>query len=405
MRTSSTFKIAFRSMSRNKVRTFLTMLGIIIGVASVIAMLAIGQGAKNAVRDQISSLGANVVMVMPGAFSPGGVRQEAGSASRLTEKDAVLIKLHCPSVRYASPQVRTVTQVKYLNQNWRTSIQGVYPEFLSIRDWPVDRGAAFTESEQRTSAKICLLGVTVARNLFGENADPVGQTLRIKNMPFRVVGILSAKGQNMMGQDQDDVILAPFSTVQKRLIGTTYAWSVIASAYDDQGIDEAVAEIRKLFQSPLGGSRGPDDFTVRTQTEIAATASQTTDIMSALLAGIAAVSLLVGGIGIMNIMLVSVAERTREIGIRMAVGARGGDILMQFLVEAAVISLAGGVIGIVLGWAISLIIAMTQGWPAAVTVFSVFLGFGFSAVVGIFFGWYPARKAAGLNPIEALRYE
>ncbi len=409
MKAGGVLRLATRTMRRNRVRTFLTMLGIIIGVASVIAMLAVGQGAKKAIGDQIASLGTNVIMVFPGSFMQGGVSQGAGTQSRLTEADAVLIKAHCPAIVSASPLVRTTQQVKYLDKNWRTQIQGVYPEYLDIRGWPLSRGNAFTDNDERGSVKVCLIGRTVAENLFGDGGDPgdeaVGQTIRIKNLPFRVVGVLAEKGQNMMGQDQDDIIFAPFSAVQRKLMGSLYASQVVASAVSADSITAAVSQIKELFQSPLGGERDSSAMNIRTQTEIAAASSQTANIMSVLLACVAAVSLVVGGIGIMNIMLVSVAERTREIGIRMAVGARQSDILLQFITEATALSLIGGLIGIALGAAASWTIALTQGWPVLLTPFSVLLGFLFSAAIGIFFGWYPARKAAGLNPIEALRYE
>ena len=409
MKAGGVLKLSARSMRRNKVRTFLTMLGIIIGVASVIAMLAVGQGAKKAISDQIASLGTNVIMIFPGSFSQGGVSQGAGTQSRLTEADAVLIRKNCPLISYASPLVRTTQQVKYINKNWRTSIQGVYPEYLDIRDWPMSEGSVFGDNDERAAVKVCLIGQTVAENLFGDGAsvttDPIGQTVRIKNLPFKVLGLLAAKGQNMMGQDQDDIIFAPFSTVQKKLLGTTYASQVIVSAVSADSIVTAVAQIKQLFQSPLGGERDTTALNIRTQTEIATASSQTANVMSVLLACVAAVSLLVGGIGIMNIMLVSVAERTREIGIRMAVGAKPNDILLQFIVEASVISVIGGIIGVITGGAASMAIALTQGWPVLVTPFSVLLGFGFSALIGVFFGWYPAHKAANLNPIDALRYE
>ncbi|HTY08561.1 MAG TPA: ABC transporter permease [Candidatus Edwardsbacteria bacterium] len=409
MKAGGVLRLAARTMRRNRVRTFLTMLGIIIGVASVIAMLAVGQGAKKAISDQIASLGTNVIMIFPGSFMQGGVSQGAGTQSRLTEGDATLIRAHCPAVSHASPLVRTTQQVKCVNKNWRTSIQGVYPEYLDIRDWPLSEGTAFSDNDERGAVKTCLIGQTVAENLFGDGSsvgeDPVGQTIRIKNLPFKVLGLLAEKGQNMMGQDQDDIIFAPFSTVQKKLIGSTWASQVVVSAVTADSIAVAVAQIKQLFQSPLGGSRDTSSLNIRTQTEIATASSQTANVMSVLLACVAAVSLVVGGIGIMNIMLVSVAERTREIGIRMAVGAKPADILLQFIVEASVISVIGGIIGVMVGGAASLTIAATQGWPVLVTPFSVLLGFLFSAAIGIFFGWYPARKAADLNPIDALRYE
>jgi putative ABC transport system permease protein len=398
--------MALRSINRNKLRSILTMLGIVIGVAAVIAMLAIGQGARNAINSQIASLGTNLLMIFPGAFSSGGVRQEAGTASRLTEDDAMYIKNGCSAVQNVTPMARTSAQVKAGGQNWRTSIQGAYPNYLEIRDWPVSQGANFTETDQRGATKVCILGLTVVKNLFGEGVNPVGQVIRIKNLPFTVAGVLESKGQNAGGQDQDDVIIAPFSTVQRKLIGATYAGSLIASAVSTSQVEDARSQINQTLMAQRKGSQGDGfDYTIRTQTDISNAANQTAATLSILLASIALVSLLVGGIGIMNIMLVSVTERTREIGIRMAVGAKGSDVLLQFLVEALVLSFLGGLLGIVAGAGASWIISKSQGWPVAISGLSLLLGFGFSAATGIFFGWYPARKAASLNPIDALRYE
>ena len=406
MRLFSILRMALRSINRNKLRSALTMLGIVIGVAAVIAMLAIGQGARNAINSQIASLGTNLLMIFPGAFSSGGVRQEAGSASRLTEDDATYIKTGCNAVQNVTPMARTSSQVKAGGQNWRTSIQGAYPNYLQIRDWGVAEGANYTETDQRGATKVCVLGQTVVTNLFGAGANPVGQIIRIKNLPFTVVGVLESKGQNAGGQDQDDVIIAPYSTVQRKLIGATYAGSLIASAVSTQQVEDARAQINQTLMDHRKGSQGDGfDYTIRTQTDISNAANQTAQTLSILLASIALVSLLVGGIGIMNIMLVSVTERTREIGIRMAVGAKGSDVLLQFLVEALVLSFLGGILGMIGGAGASWIISKSQGWPVSVSAFSLLLGFGFSAATGIFFGWYPARKAASLNPIDALRYE
>jgi putative ABC transport system permease protein len=406
MRLRNILKIAVRSLNRNKMRSFLTMLGMIIGVAAVIAMLAVGQGARDAINSQIAALGTNVLLIFPGAFSQGGVRMEAGSSSHLTEDDIAAMKKLCPSVRYASPMVRATQQVKSGNQNWRTSIYGVYAEYLDIRDWPIKDGNNLSDADERGATKICLIGKTVGDNLFGAGAPAVGQVIRIRNLPFKVVGVLAEKGQNAMGQDQDDIVIAPFSTVQKKILGIAFANSLVASAASEQKIEEARQEINQTLTDRRKGSNGDgSDFTIRTQTDIGNAANQTSQTLSVLLASIACVSLLVGGIGIMNIMLVSVTERTREIGIRMAVGARGKDVLLQFLVEALAMSFTGGIIGVALGAGFSTLISKTQGWPVSVTPFSVMLGFGFSAVIGIFFGWYPARKAASLKPIDALRYE
>ncbi|MBN1129454.1 MAG: ABC transporter permease [Chitinispirillaceae bacterium] len=406
MRFSSILKIAIRSLGRNKMRSFLTMLGMIIGVAAVIAMLAVGQGARDMINAQIAALGTNVILIFPGAFSQGGVRMEAGSSSRLAEDDIAAIKKTCPAVRYASPLARTTQQVKAGNQNWRTSINGAYAEYLDIRDWSLRDGVNYTDADERGANKVCVIGNTIVENLFGAEADAVGQTVRIRNLPFKVVGVLSEKGQNAMGQDQDDIILAPFSTVQKKVMGITYANSLIASAASEAHIEAARQEINSALTGRRKNSSGDGtDFTIRTQTDIGNAASQTSKTLSVLLASIACVSLIVGGIGIMNIMLVSVTERTREIGIRMAVGARGRDVLLQFLVEALVMSFTGGIIGIAAGAGFSMLISKIQGWPVTVSAFSVLLGFSFSAAIGVFFGWYPARKAASLKPIEALRYE
>jgi putative ABC transport system permease protein len=406
MRLLSILKMAVRSINRNKMRSFLTMLGIVIGVAAVIAMLAIGQGARNAINSQIASLGANLLMIFPGAFTAGGVRSEAGTASRLTEEDAVAIKTLCSSVLYATPMARTSAQVKAGGQNWRTSIFGAYPNYAAIRDWDLSSGTMYSDADERGAVKVCVLGQTVITNLFGEGADPVGQIIRIKNLPFTVVGTLISKGQNAGGQDQDDAIIAPFSTVQKKLSGNTHAGNLMASATSTDATNQARQEINQVLMDRRKGSQGDGyDYTIRTQTDISNTANQTAQTLSILLASIALVSLLVGGIGIMNIMLVSVTERTREIGIRMAVGAKGRDVLLQFLVEALALSFLGGILGIIAGAGASWVISISQGWPVAISGWSLLLGFGFSAATGVFFGWYPASKAAKLNPIDALRYE
>ena len=406
MRFRTILKIAIRSLNRNKMRSFLTMLGMIIGVAAVIAMLAVGQGARDMINAQIAALGTNVLLIFPGAFSQGGVRMEAGSSSRLNEDDIAAIKKTCPAVMYASPIARTTQQVKAGNQNWRTSINGTYSEYLDIRDWDLQEGVIYTDADERGANKVCVIGQTIVENLFGAGANAVGQTIRIRSLPFKVVGVLSEKGQNANGQDQDDIILAPFSTVQKKLMGITFANSLIASATSEAQIEEARQEINQALTSRRQSSSGDGtDFTIRTQTDISDAATKTSETLGALLFAIACVSLIVGGIGIMNIMLVSVTERTREIGIRMAVGARGTDVLLQFLVEALVMSFTGGILGIMTGVGFSVIISKVKGWPVTVSVFSVLLGFSFSAAIGIFFGWYPARKAASLKPIEALRYE
>ncbi len=406
MKIINILKIAYRSLGRNKLRSFLTMLGIIIGVAAVIAMLAIGQGASNAVKAQIASLGTNMLIVFPGASNQGGVRTQAATFTRFTEDDAIAISKQCPAVQYVTPVVRSVQQTIANNQNWRTGIWGGYPNYFDIRAWPLQSGNYFTASDERGETKVCIVGQTIVTNLFGQNAVPVGQTIRIGNLPFRIIGVLSAKGQDASGNDQDDIIIAPFSTVLKKLVGGIYANVIFASALSEDAINEASDEITQLIRIRHKLTEWEaNDFTVRTQTEIASTAEATTGTMTLLLASIAGISLVVGGIGIMNIMLVSVTERTREIGIRMAVGARGNDVLTQFLIEALSLSFAGGLIGIVLGVLTSQLVSNLQKWPIVISPESICLAFAFAAAIGIFFGWYPARKAANLNPIEALRYE
>ncbi len=396
---------AFRALQRNKMRSFLTMLGIIIGVGAVIAMLAIGQGAEYSVKEQIAALGTNVLMVFPGAQQQAGVRTAAGSATTLTEDDALAISKECPAVQYISPGAFAGGQVIAGNLNWSTSVQGTGADYLQIREWPIEYGDFFTDQDVKAATKVCILGKTVADNLFPDSS-PVDQTIRIRNVPFRVIGVLSKKGQNAMGQDQDDVIIAPYTTVIRRLAHWPNLRFILVSAVSLKDIPAAQAQISGLLRmrhkiQPYEA----DDFTIRNQADLANTATATTEILTILLASIASVSLLVGGIGIMNIMLVSVTERTREIGIRMSIGARARDILTQFLIEALVLSLLGGITGIILGVVGSHIISSLAKWPTIITAFSIVLSFGFSIAIGIFFGFYPARKAALLNPIDALRYE
>jgi putative ABC transport system permease protein len=405
MKTLNILRSAFRALRRNKMRSFLTMLGIIIGVAAVIAMLAIGQGAEYSVKQQISALGTNVLIIFPGSQQQGGIRVGAGSVTTLTEDDAVAIGKECPAVAFVSPGARSGGQAIAGNLNWGTSIEGTGAEYLEIRSWPIEYGEFYSEQDVKGAAKVCVLGATVAENLFPETS-PIGQTVRLRNMPARVIGVLSRKGQNAMGQDQDDVILVPYTTVLRRLSHSPYLRQVIVSATSPATINEAQRQITELLRMRHKiASYDTDDFTIRNQSDLAATATATTEILTILLASIASVSLLVGGIGIMNIMLVSVTERTREIGIRMSVGARGRDILTQFLIEALVLSLLGGLTGIALGVGGSLAISAFAKWPTIITAFSIILSFGFSIAIGIFFGFYPARKAALLNPIDALRYE
>lgn len=406
MRATDLFRIALRSLARNKMRSFLTMLGVIIGVAAVIAMLAVGRGAGETMKSSVASLGSNVINIYPGARGQGPVRMEAGAASRFREDDAQAVRREATAVRYLTPVARTTVQLKAGSQNWRTSVMGAYPEYLDIRQWPLAQGGGYTEQDERSAAKVVVIGRTVADNLFGPGSSPVGEALRISNLPFRIVGVLESKGQNSFGQDQDDIVIAPFSTIQKKVLGAQYVNSMIASAVSEEAMPEAAAQITAILMRRLRMPPGAEpDFNVRTQTEIAEAASSVTRALTVLLSSIAGISLLVGGIGIMNIMLVSVTERTREIGLRLAVGARGRDILLQFLVEAMLISLVGGVIGVALGVGASAILAGMQGWAVDVSALSVVVAFAFSAATGIFFGWWPARKAARLNPIEALRYE
>jgi len=396
---------AFRALQRNKMRSFLTMLGIIIGVGAVIAMLAIGQGAEYSVKQQISSLGTNVLIVYPGSQQQGGLRMGAGTMTTLTEDDASAIQKECPAVAFVSPGSRSGGQVIAGNMNWATSIEGTGADYFEVRKWPVEYGELYTDQDIKGATKVCILGKTVADNLFPESS-PVGQNVRIRNVPFKVIGVLAKKGQNAMGQDQDDIILAPYTTVMRRLSHFPYLRQILVSANSTASIATAQRQISELIRMRHKiAPYDPDDFTIRNQTDLAATATATTEILTILLASIASVSLLVGGIGIMNIMLVSVTERTREIGIRMSVGARGRDILMQFLIEALVLSLLGGIIGIIFGVAGSSAISNIAKWPTIITAFSIILSFGFSIAIGIFFGFYPARKAALLNPIDALRYE
>jgi putative ABC transport system permease protein len=405
MKTLNILLSAFRALRRNKMRSFLTMLGIIIGVAAVIAMLAIGQGAEYSVQQQIDALGTNVLIVFPGSQQQGGLRGGAGTMTTLTEDDAMAIQRECPSVALISPGTRSGGQVIAGNQNWATSVEGCGADYLEIRKWGVDYGEFFTEADVKAATKVCVMGKTVADALFPE-ASPVGQNVRIRNVPFKVIGVLSKKGQNAMGQDQDDIILAPYTTVLRRLSHYPYLRYVVVSATNPANIASAQTQVSELLRMRHKlSSYDQDDFTIRNQADLAAAANATTQILTILLASIASVSLLVGGIGIMNIMLVSVTERTREIGLRMSVGARGRDILTQFLVEALVLSLLGGIAGIILGVGGSSAISNLAKWPTIITVFSIVLSFGFSIAIGIFFGFYPARKAAQLNPIDALRYE
>jgi len=408
MKILNLFVVAYRSLNKNKVRSLLTMLGIIIGVASVIAMIAIGQGSRDSIEEQISSMGTNVIMLFPGASFRGGVATAAGEAQSINMEDVNAIRDNCLSVKYISPVSRASGQVIAGNSNWNTQVYGVYPEYMDIRNLEISSGEMFTDVDERRSAKVCIIGTTVAENLFDEYTDPVGQKIRIRNIPFTIIGVQKKKGGSSMGSDQDDVIYAPYSTVQKRMRGgtSTNVQQVYLSSISEKHIEKASEEIDQLLRDRKKLSRYEDPpYMIRTQSEITEMFTSTSDTMIILLASIASISLIVGGIGIMNIMLVSVTERTREIGLRMAVGARGRDILRQFLLEAVLLSLIGGLIGVGGGIGASKLLVSVMNWPVSVTSYSIILAFAFAFVIGVFFGWYPARKAALLIPMDALRYE
>lgn len=404
----STIRISFRALRVNKMRSALTMLGIIIGVGAVITMLAVGTGAKQRLGEQLASIGSNLIMILPGSSTAGGVRMGAGTQSTLSLGDAEAIQKECPAVLYVAPVLSGLAQVVYGNQNWSTSISGTTTNMFSVRDWPLIEGRSFSDEEVRSAAKVSLLGQTVVDNLFG-GIDPIGRILRIKNVPFTVIGTLDAKGQDPGGRDQDDIIYVPVTTAQKKLFGTAFPGMVriiMVKAKSAEDLAAAETQINELLrQRHRIGPKQDDDFTVRNLTQMMQAAEQQTEVMTLLLAAIASVSLLVGGIGIMNIMLVSVTERTREIGIRMAIGAKTWDIRLQFIIEALILSMIGGAVGTVIGISGSKILSMLAGWSTVVSPLSVLLAFGFSGLVGIVFGFYPAYKASLLDPIDALRYE
>ena len=405
MNGTNLFKIALRALANNKMRAFLTMLGIIIGVASVIAMLAIGQGSKRSIQAQISEMGSNMIMLHPGGDMRGGVRQDAGSMQTLKLADYEDLRNETNFLAAISPNVSSSGQLIAGNNNYPGSVSGVSIDYLEIRQLSVESGEMFTEQDIQTSAKVCVIGKTLADNLFPD-ADPIGQVMRLNQVPFRVVGVLKAKGYNSMGMDQDDVVLAPYTTVMKRLLAQTYLSGIFASALSEEMSDLATEEITEILRrNHKLKETDDDDFTIRTQEELSSMMNSTTDLMTMLLACIAGISLVVGGIGIMNIMYVSVTERTREIGLRMSVGARGIDILSQFLIEAILISITGGLIGVLLGCGAAWLVKALIHWPVYVQAWSVFLSFAVCTLTGIFFGWYPAKKAANLDPIEAIRYE
>jgi putative ABC transport system permease protein len=404
----STIRISFRALRVNKMRSALTMLGIIIGVGAVITMLAVGTGAQQRISEQMASIGSNLIMIVPGATTAGGVRMGLGTQPTLSLGDADAVQKECPAVLYVAPILSGVAQVVFGNQNWSTGVNGTTTNMLYVRDWPLTEGRPFTEEEIRSAAKVCLLGQTVVDNLFG-GLDPLGQVIRIKNVPFTVIGVLAEKGQDPRGQDQDDTVYVPVTAAQKKLFGTAFPGMVrliMVKAKSTDDLPAAEKEITELLrQRHHIGQKQDDDFTVRNLTQMMQAAEQSTKVMTLLLGAIASVSLLVGGIGIMNIMLVSVTERTREIGIRMAIGAKTWDIRLQFIIEALILSLIGGVAGLIAGISASEIISMVAGWSTVVSPLSVLLAFGFSGFVGIFFGFYPAYKASLLDPIDALRYE
>ncbi|MDR0891309.1 MAG: ABC transporter permease [Mediterranea sp.] len=406
MNGTNLFKIALRALSNNKLRAFLTMLGIIIGVASVITMLAIGQGSKQSIQKQISEMGANMITVRPGADMRGGVRQDPSAMQTLKLADYEALRNETSFLSAISPVVSSSGQLIAANNNYPSSITGVGTDYLEIRQLSIKSGEMFTETDILTSAKVCLIGKTIVDNLFPDGSDPIGKVVRFNKVPFRVVGVLNPKGYNTWGQDQDNIVLAPYSTVMKRLLSVTYLQDIIASAITEDMSDYATAEITEVLRrNHKLKPTDVDDFTIRTQQELSSMMNSTTDLMTTLLACIASISLVVGGIGIMNIMYVSVTERTREIGLRMSVGARGVDILSQFLIEAVLISITGGLIGVIIGVGASWIVNSVAHWPIFIQPWSVFLSFAVCTATGVFFGWYPAKKAADLDPIEAIRYE
>lgn len=406
MNGTNLFKIALRALANNKLRAFLTMLGIIIGVASVIAMLAIGQGSKRSIQQQISEMGSNMIMIHPGAEMRGGVRQDPSAMQTLKLENYEKLSEECTYLSGISPNVSSSGQLVAGSNNYPSSVSGVNIDYLNIRQLSVEQGEMFSENDIRTAAKVCVIGKTIVDNLFPDGSDPIGKVIRCNQIPMRVVGVLKSKGYNSMGQDQDDVVLAPYTTVMKRLLAQTYLGGIFASALTEDMTEEAVEEITSILRREHKlKATDDDDFTIRTQQELSSMLNTTTDLMTTLLACIAGISLVVGGIGIMNIMYVSVTERTREIGLRMSVGARGVDILSQFLIEAILISITGGVIGVIIGCGASFMIKSIAHWPVFIQPWSVLLSFAVCTITGVFFGWYPAKKAADLDPIDAIRYE
>ncbi|EHL87463.1 ABC transporter permease [Coprobacter fastidiosus] len=406
MNGTNLLKIALRALANNKLRAFLTMLGIIIGVASVITMLAIGQGSKKSIQTQIAEMGSNMIMIHPGAEMRGGVRQDPSAMQTLKLDDFKSLQDETNFLSAVSPNVSSSGQLINGANNYPSSVTGVSPEYLEIRQLSIENGTMFTNADIQSSAKVCVIGKTIVDNLFPDGNDPIGKVIRFNKIPFRVVGVLKSKGYNSMGMDQDDVVLAPYTTVMKRLLAVTYLQGIFASALTEDMTDNATEEITAILRKNHKLKESDDDdFTIRSQQELSTMLNTTTDLMTTLLACIAGISLVVGGIGIMNIMYVSVTERTREIGLRMSVGARGIDILSQFLIEAILISITGGIIGILIGIGASFAVKNIAHWPIYIQSWSVLLSFAVCTITGVFFGWYPAQKASNLDPIEAIRYE
>ncbi len=406
MNGTNLIKIAVRALANNKLRGFLTMLGIIIGVASVITMLAIGQGSKRSIQAQISEMGSNMIMIHPGADVRGGVRQDASAMETLKLQDYEDIVDETRFVSAVSPSVNSSGQAIYGANNAPTTVYGISPDYLEIRRYKVEDGDMFTEQDIQTAAKVCVVGKTVVDNLFPDGSNPVGKVIRFQKLPFRIVGVLESKGYNSMGMDQDDLILAPYTTIQKKVLAITHLQGITCSALKEEYTDQAIDEISEILRrNHKLKESDDDDFTIRSQQELSTMLTSTTDMMTVLLAAVASISLLVGGIGIMNIMYVSVTERTREIGLRMSIGAKGIDILAQFLIESILISVTGGLIGVVFGVGAALVVNGVAHFPIYIQPWSVVLSFAVCTVTGVFFGWYPAKKAAQLDPIEAIRYE
>lgn len=406
MNGTNLFKIALRALANNKMRAFLTMLGIIIGVASVITMLAIGQGSKRSIQTQISEMGSNMIMIHPGGDMRGGVRRDASEMQTLKLENYLTLRNECNYLSGISPNVSSSGQLINGNNNYPSSVNGVGLDYVDIRQLKLAEGEMFTEADIQSSAKVCVIGQTIVDNLFPDGSDPIGQVIRFNKIPLRVIGVFESKGYNSMGMDQDDIVIAPYTTVMKRLLAVTYLQGIFASALSEDLTEYATEEIERILRREHKLKPSDEsDFTIRTQQELSQMLNSTTDLMTTLLACIAGISLVVGGIGIMNIMYVSVTERTREIGLRMSVGARGIDILAQFLIEAVLISITGGIIGVLIGCGASIAVNTIAHWPVYVQPWSVFLSFAVCTFTGVFFGWYPAKKAADLDPIEAIRYE